>query len=83
MPDTGLNDGSKGDDGAPAKDAEGNKPREPGMTLVSSERLHKDYQARPGNAQGTYMSPNMFSVRMTPFSFLGLPTTTIAAVSMK
>lgn len=39
IPDVGLNDESEGDAGAPARDAEGNKPREPGMTLVSSERL--------------------------------------------
>ena len=39
MPDVGLKDGSEGDAGAPARDAEGNRPREPGITLDSSERL--------------------------------------------
>ena len=27
-------------EGAPARDAEGRRPRDPGMTLDSSERLH-------------------------------------------
>ena len=35
----GLKEGEEGREGAPASDADGRSPREPGMTLVSSESL--------------------------------------------
>lgn len=35
----GLKEGEEGCEGAPASDADGRSPREPGMTLASSERL--------------------------------------------
>lgn len=35
----GLKEGEEGSEGAPASDADGRSPREPGMTLVSSESL--------------------------------------------
>lgn len=38
-PDVGLKEGEEGIEGAPASDAEGRRPREPGITLHSSERL--------------------------------------------
>jgi len=38
-PGVGLNEGSEGDVGASARDAEGNKPSEPGMILASSDKL--------------------------------------------
>ena len=38
-PDVGLNEGEEGTEGAPASDAEGRRPSEPGITLDSSERL--------------------------------------------
>lgn len=37
--DVKFGDVASATDGAPAKDAEGNRPKEPGMTLDSSERL--------------------------------------------
>jgi hypothetical protein len=35
----GLKEGEEGCEGAPASDADGRSPREPGMILDSSERL--------------------------------------------
>ena len=40
----GLKVGEEGSEGAPARDADGRSPKDPGMTLVSSERLMR--QAR-------------------------------------
>jgi len=75
----------EGEQGAPAREAEGRRPKDPGITLDWSERLieigmnkmWKEEQSR----RETYMSPNKFSVSMTPFSFLGQDTMIIAAES--
>ena len=84
-PEVGLNPGEDGMEGAPASDADGRRPRDPGMTLDSSDKLcHltvSNLQSRQGD--GTYISPNKFSVKMTPFSFLGLDTINIAAESTR
>lgn len=70
--------------GAPAKDAEGKRPSEPGMTEDSSERLREIGQFRlTRRPDPTYMSPNRFSVTTTPFNFLGLATMIMAAESTK
>lgn len=81
-PGVGLNKGSEGDVGASVRDAEGNKPSDPGMILASSDKLQRKFRHVGGqNCVGPYMSPNRFSVRTTPFNFLGLPTMFMAAVS--
>ena len=58
------------------------------MTDDSSDRLSSlatracaAFLMRAGFVQITHISPNMFSVKMTPFNFLGLATIIIAAES--
>ena len=43
MPEVGLNS-AEGMEGAPARDADGRSPRDPGITLDWSERLEKGYK---------------------------------------
>jgi len=70
--------------GAPAREAEGNNPREPGMTLDSSERLGCRQQSTKRHSRVyTHISPNKFSVSKTPFSFRGLEMINIEAESTK
>ena len=51
-PEVGLNPGEDGMEGAPASDADGRRPRDPGMTLDSSDRLYhltvSNLQSRQG-----------------------------------
>lgn len=56
-PGVGLNEGEDGTQGAPARDAEGRRPRDPGMTLDSSERLkkHKAHLKRCQNKIGNLL----------------------------
>ena len=42
----GLKEGEEGSEGAPASEADGRSPREPGMTLASSERLGVQHDER-------------------------------------
>lgn len=80
----GLKSDAEGEEGAPARDAEGRRPSEPGMTLDWSERLmggvSEIFNFRE-NGEETYMSPNKFSVSMTPFNFFGFATIIIDAES--
>jgi hypothetical protein len=39
MPEVGLKEGFEANAGAPARDADGSNPKEPGITLVSSDKL--------------------------------------------
>jgi hypothetical protein len=72
--------------GALANEADGRRPKDPGMTLLSSDKLIEieiqrvHYSDQP---QKTYMSPNMFSVKITPFNFRGLEIISIAAESTR
>ena len=68
--------------GAPAREAEGSNPREPGMTLDSSERLvYSQPSAGSRFITCTHISPNKFSVSKTPLSFRGFATINIEAES--
>ena len=89
-PAVGLKSGevASATEGAPAREAEGRRPRDPGMTLDSSERLkvatyRSAKEDRPLRLGGTHMSPKRFSVKMTPLSFFGLATINIEAESTK
>ncbi len=80
-PEVGLKS-AEGAEGAPASDAEGRRPREPGITLDWSERLEIVHEKKSHKmACKAYMSPNKFSVRITPLRRFGLATMTIAAES--
>lgn len=69
-------------EGAPANEAEGRSPKDPGITLDSSESL-KNSQVNKTlrNRDRAHMSPKRFSVKMTPFNFLGFDTMNMAAES--
>ena len=78
----GLKEGEEGSEGALASDADGRSPREPGITLVSSDRLKwYDQRLSEGRFAAAHMSPNRFSVSTTPLSFRGSETMNIAAES--
>lgn len=84
-PEVGLKE-VEGTDGGPANEAEGRRPREPGITLDWSDRLHGSKSCSVGQIDAwwdTHMSPNKFSVKITPFSFLGSDTISMAAESTK